>query len=209
MPDLLRSLTPTVQLAAGVTWFKDRVDTRALLPLIDACAAVSPFRHLKTRQGVMSVALTNAGHWGWHSDEAGYRYESTDPLTGKPWPSIPEPFLTLAAAAAAEAGFGVFEPDCCLINRYDVGAKMGAHRDYDERDYRWPIVSVSIGLPAEFVWYGDHKTNPPHVAQVHDGDVVVFGGPARKGYHAVRTVKSPKSPTAFSCRINLTFRKAR
>jgi alkylated DNA repair protein (DNA oxidative demethylase) len=209
MLDLWSAWTPAVPLAAGVHWFKRRYETHAWLPLIERLSAISPFRHLKTRQGVMSVALTNAGQWGWHSDERGYRYESRDPLTSNPWPAIPDVFRAVANECAAEAGFADFEPDCLLINRYEIGAKMGAHRDYDERDYRWPIVSVSIGLPADFVWYGERKSNPPQVIRVEDGDVVVFGGPARRGYHAVRTVKPPPLPGPMTCRYNLTFRRAR
>jgi alkylated DNA repair protein (DNA oxidative demethylase) len=156
----------------------------------------------------MSVALTNAGDFGWHSDVSGYRYVSIDPHTHKPWPEIPDVFMQLATSVAAEVGFAGFIPDCCLVNRYAVGAKMGAHRDFDEQDYRWPIVSVSIGLAADFVWYGERKDNSPTVIRVEDGDVVVFGGQARKGFHAVRAVKHPKHPTPFDCRYNLTFRRS-
>ena len=157
----------------------------------------------------MSVAMTNTGSCGWHSDARGYRYVDCDPASGIPWPPMPALFAELAARAAAEAGFGTFAPDCCLVNRYVVGAAMGTHRDYDERDLRQPIVSVSIGMPAVFLWYGATRKGPPRRVPVADGDVLVWGGPARAGYHGVRRITGGADVRSHAVRYYLTFRRAR
>ncbi len=157
----------------------------------------------------MSVAMTNCGAWGWHSDTAGYRYVARDPLTDRAWPTMPERFVDLAETAATFAGFGRFAPDCCLINRYAVGAQMGIHRDFDERDLSQPIVSVSIGLPAVFCWYGAVRSGRPLTVPLYSGDVLVWGAGARTGYHAVRRVAAAVDPRAEPFRYNLTFRRAR
>ncbi len=183
----------------------------ATAPLREAIATIersAPFRHLATPGGGrMSVAMTNAGAVGWHSDENGYRYVDVDPLTGAPWPAMPAAFADLARRAAAAAGHRDFVPDCALVNRYVPGAQMGTHRDFDERDLGQPIVSVSIGLPATFVWYGATRGDPPRPVPVMDGDVLVWGGRARAGYHGVRRLRAGADPTAV--RHNLTFRRAR
>ncbi|HNR22762.1 MAG TPA: DNA oxidative demethylase AlkB [Steroidobacteraceae bacterium] len=182
-------------------------------PLIDAIALVAaraPFRRLRTPGGgTMSVAMTNCGPWGWHSDARGYRYVGRDPLTGDPWYPMPEPFFRLAGQAAARAGFPGFEPDACLVNRYEPGASLGAHRDHDELDMRFPIVSVSIGLPALFLWYGERRGGTPIATLVEDGDVVVWGGSARAGYHGVRKLQAGEHPATGALRYNLTFRRAK
>ena len=143
-------------IAAEVTLLRRAAaPTAPLVAAIEAIAARAPFRHLATPNGgTMSVAMTNCGPWGWHSDASGYRYTECDPLTGEPWPAMPARFRSLARDLAARGGFAGFEPDACLVNRYAPGARMGAHRDWDELDKRFPIVSVSIGLPAIFLWYG-------------------------------------------------------
>lgn len=184
--------------------------TGSLVRAIESIAARASFRHLTTPGGgTMSVAMTNCGPWGWHSDARGYRYVGRDPLTGECWPPLPLPFLALAAQAAALGGFPGFEPDACLVNRYVPGAQMGAHRDWDELDKRHPIVSISIGLPALFLWYGAQRQGRPIATLVEDGDVVVWGGSARAGYHGVRKLPPGEHPAAGSLRYNLTFRRAR
>ena len=203
--DLL-DLPARVDVDEGVVWLRRYVATGPLLEAIAAIAAAAPFRQLTTPGGGrMSVAMTNAGECGWFSDARGYRYTDADPLSGRPWPAMPASFRSLAAAAASEAGFGRFEPDCCLVNRYAVGAQMGTHRDYDEHDLCQPIVSVSIGLPAVFLWYGATRKGPPRRVPVADGDVLVWGGSARPGYHGVRRLAGD----AGALRYNLTFRRAR
>jgi alkylated DNA repair protein (DNA oxidative demethylase) len=192
--------------------------TAALVAAIEAIAAQAPFRCLQTPGGgTMSVAMSNCGAWGWHSDRRGYRYVAQDPLSAQAWPAMPAAFLGLAQAAALRGGFPGFEPDCCLVNRYVVGAQMGAHRDFDELDMRHPIVSVSIGLPARFSWHGATRREPARKLALHDGDVLVWGGEARAGYHAVSRLAAPvgdapgvpRDPELGPLRYNLTFRRAR
>jgi alkylated DNA repair protein (DNA oxidative demethylase) len=177
----------------------------------------------------MSVQMTSCGACGWHSDAAGYRYVDSDPGTGRPWPAIPARFASLAAGAASAGGFAGFEPDTCLVNRYEPGARMGAHRDSDELDFSQPIVSVSIGLPAVFEWFGARRGGTPVRVTLLDGDVLVWGGEARLGYHGIKPVAAPESPDLLAAaearaggqgvqradgsweplRYNLTFRRAR
>src|SRR5450759_4725441 len=132
--------------------------TDKALRLIEEVARIeqaAPFRHLITPGGyTMSVAMTNCGRVGWVSNRSGYRYDSVDPDTGAPWPAMPAAFIDIALRAAAEAGFANYDPDACLINRYIAGAKLGLHQDRDEKDAWAPIVSVSLGLPAVFLWGG-------------------------------------------------------
>jgi alkylated DNA repair protein (DNA oxidative demethylase) len=173
---------------------------------VDFVAAAAPFRHLQTPGGrPMSAAMTNCGTLGWHSDARGYRYERCDPLSGLPWPEMPSIFLDLAQAAAAAVGYPQFLPDACLINRYAGKAKMGAHRDADERDFSQPIVSVTLGAAATFLWYGASRSSPSTKIRLEPSDVLVWGRAARRGYHAVGQAEGA---AAGAVRINLTFRKA-
>ena len=166
------------------------------------------FRHLVTPGGyTMSVAMTNCGRVGWLSDRTGYRYDPVDPATKAPWPAMPPAFLDLAVRAAAEAGFSDYDPDACLINRYVAGAKLSLHQDRDEKDAWAPIVSVSLGLPATFLWGGRRRSDPVRRLRLESGDVVVWGGPARFVYHGVAPLKEGEHPLTGAARINLTFRK--
>jgi DNA oxidative demethylase len=187
--------------------------TAGAVELLHALGEVTrraPFRFLVTPGGYrMSVAMTNCGSCGWVSDANGYRYDSRDPDTGCIWPSMPEPFLELAARAAARMGFHGFAPDACLINRYEPGARLSMHRDSDEGDLRAPIVSVSLGLPAVFLWGGVKRADRPRRVPLEHGDIVVWGGPTRLHYHGVLPVKDGEHPLSGRCRLNLTFRKAR
>lgn len=187
----------------GLTLFAGRAADPAVRAAVDAVAAVSPFRHVMTPGGrPMSVAMTNCGAVGWVSDRTGYRYDATDPETGKPWPPMPEVWRSLARECAKEAGFPGFEPDACLVNRYEAGARMGLHQDKDERDFAQPIVSVSLGASAVFLWGGATRTGSPEKVELHHGDVVVWGGDSRLRYHGVAPIKE-------GTRFNLTFRRAR
>jgi alkylated DNA repair protein (DNA oxidative demethylase) len=171
-------------------------------------ARAAPFRHLVTPGGyTMSVAMTNCGRVGWVSDRNGYRYDPADPDSGAPWPAMPAAFLDLAVCAAAAAGFPGYDPDACLINRYVAGAKLGLHQDRDEKDAWAPIVSVSLGLPAVFLWGGKRRADPVRRLRVESGDVAVWGGPARFVYHGVAPLKDGLHPLTGAARINLTFRK--
>jgi alkylated DNA repair protein (DNA oxidative demethylase) len=166
------------------------------------------FRHLVTPGGyTMSAAMTNCGCVGWVSDRTGYRYDPVDPQTGAPWPAMPEAFLNIAVHAAAEAGFADYDPDACLINRYIAGAKLSLHRDRDEKDSWAPIVSVSLGLSAVFLWGGKRRSDPVRRLPLESGDVVVWGGPARFVYHGVAPLKEGWHPLTGAARLNLTFRK--
>ena len=184
------------------------VRAAALLDGISAVAAASPFRHMVTRGGrAMSVAMTNSGAVGWITDRTGYRYDTIDPETGNNWPDMPRVFRALARDAAQAAGFVQFTPDACLVNRYAPGARLSLHQDMDERDFNAPIVSVSLGLPATFLWGGQVRGDRPRRVSLVHGDVVVWGGPSRMTYHGVDELKEGRHPsTAF--RYNLTFRKA-
>ena len=184
-------------------------DTDALRSGVEAVAAAAPFRHLVTPGGYeMSVAMTNCGPLGWTSDRQGYRYAKLDPLTSQPWPPMPAAFSRLAASAAAAAGFDGFVPDACLINRYVPGARLTLHQDKNERDFRQPIVSVSLGVPAVFLFGGLKRTDKTQRLPLVHGDVVVWGGPDRLRYHGVLALKENRHPMLGDQRINLTFRKA-
>jgi alkylated DNA repair protein (DNA oxidative demethylase) len=181
----------------------------ALAADLERVIARAPFRHMVTPGGLsMSVAMTNCGSYGWVSEPTGYRYGPIDPESGNPWPPMPESFLRLAGEAAAAAGFDAFTPDACLINRYQVGAKLSLHQDKDERDFGQPIVSVSLGVPATFLFGGLKRADKTLRVPVRHGDVLVWGGPARLNYHGVLPVKGAKHPFAGAHRINLTLRKA-
>ena len=181
----------------------------ALLAAIDAIATAAPFRHMVTPGGfAMSVATTSCGALGWITDRRGYRYASADPETNRPWPAMPLLLQRLAFDAAARAGFAGFAPDACLINRYAPGAKMALHQDKDEHDFTQPIVSVSLGLPAIFLWGGDARGDKARRIPLQHGDVFVWGGPARLRFHGIAPLKDGEHPATGACRINLTFRKA-
>jgi alkylated DNA repair protein (DNA oxidative demethylase) len=181
----------------------------ALVAAVENIAMAAPFRNMVTPGGYrMSVAMTNCGRAGWVTDRSGYRYDPVDPMTGRPWPTIPGLFRRLAGDAAAAGGFAGFEPDACLINCYEPGTKLSLHRDEDERDMTAPIVSVSLGLPAIFLFGGKKRGDRPRRIGLESGDVVVWGGPDRLAYHGVAPLAEGDHPLTGSRRINLTFRKA-
>ena len=185
-----------------------RGEAALLVEEAERIARLAAFRRLVTPGGhVMSVAMTNCGRVGWVSDRSGYRYDPIDPDTGKRWPAMPAAFLDVAVRAAAEAGFANYDPDACLINRYLAGNKLGLHQDRDEKDARAPIVSVSLGLPAMFLWGGERRSDPTRRLRLENGDVVVWGGRARFVYHGVAPIKDGEHPLTGRARINLTFRK--
>jgi DNA oxidative demethylase len=180
-----------------------------LIAAIGAIAAVSPFRHMVTPGGwQMSVALTNCGKVGWITDRTGYRYDAIDPLTGAPWPAMPDAFGDLAVEAAGLAGFDAFRPDACLINRYVPGARLSLHQDRNERDFDQPIVSVSLGLPAIFLWGGKKRADRVRRVPLIHGDVVVWGGRDRLTFHGIDSLADGEHPLTGACRINFTFRRA-
>ena len=170
----------------------------------------SPFRFMTTPGGYrMSVAMTNCGATGWVTDRRGYRYDALDPLSAARWPEMPPVFRELAVAAADAAGFAGFAPDACLINRYAPGARLSLHQDKNERDFNSPIVSVSLGLPAVFLFGGHCRAERPRRVPVAHADVVVWGGPARLRFHGLQPLQNGRHPELGACRVNLSFRKAR
>lgn len=185
-------------------------------PVADALAqgvgqviAAAPLRHLITPGGrTMSVGMTNCGALGWVSDRTGYRYDKTDPISGQPWPLMPACFADMAARAAAEAGFDGFRPDACLINRYEPGARLSVHQDRDESDMSAPIVSVSLGLPAIFLFGGLLRNDRSARLRLAHGDVAVWGGPSRLAFHGIAPLADGDHPRLGRQRINLTFRRA-
>jgi DNA oxidative demethylase len=180
-----------------------------LVAAVAEITAAAPFRNMVTPGGFrMSVAMTNCGRAGWITDRKGYRYEAVDPITGRAWPPLPQSFGRLAAAAAEAVGFAGFEPDACLINRYEAGTRLSLHRDENERDLTAPIVSVSLGLPAIFLFGGNRRSDRPRRVGLDSGDVVVWGGPDRLAYHGVAPLAEGDDPLTGHCRINLTLRKA-
>lgn len=180
-----------------------------LKPDLEALLLEAPLRQMQTSRGYqMSVKTSNCGPLGWISDRSGYRYTRTDPNTGLPWPKIPEKFSSLAQTAASRAGFHNFSPDSCLINQYEPGTQMGAHQDRDEESFEHPIVSVSLGIDARFFVLGPERRGKSVSIDLSHGDVLVFGGAARKFFHGVRKVKESSHPDFGAVRWNLTFRRA-
>jgi len=186
-----------------------RAEAPALMDAVARLIEQAPWRHMITPSGHrMSVAMTNGGARGWVSDRTGYRYAPLDPESGRPWPPLPDRFLRLAQNAAAQAGFAGFLPDACLINRYLPAARMSLHQDRDERDRTAPIVSVSLGLPAVFLFGGLKRKDPTCRLPLAHGDVLVWGGPDRLRYHGVLPLKAGHHAALEDQRINLTFRQA-
>jgi DNA oxidative demethylase len=214
LDDLLSCLEPTESIEslgerAMVLRGFARHEAAVLVATVAEITASAPFRNMITPGGFrMSVAMTNCGRAGWVTDRKGYRYEFVDPMAGCLWPPMPRSFRRLAAGAAEVAGFAGFDPDACLINRYEPGTRLSLHRDENERDLTAPIVSVSLGLPAIFLFGGNSRGDRPRRIGLESGDVVVWGGPDRLVYHGVAPLAEGDHPLTGRCRINLTFRKA-
>jgi alkylated DNA repair protein (DNA oxidative demethylase) len=200
-----------LSLAAGAILLRGfaTADCARVLETIGQIAKQAPFRHMSTPGGFqMSVAMTNCGAVGWVTDKTGYRYDGCDPTTGLRWPAMPAVLSDLAASAAAKGGFADFRPDACLINRYEPGARLSLHQDKDERDLGAPVVSMSLGLQAVFLFGGPRREDKTRPVPLAHGDVVVWGGPSRLWFHGVRPLKDGEHPELGHQRINLTFRKA-
>jgi alkylated DNA repair protein (DNA oxidative demethylase) len=184
-------------------------EAKAIVKAVERVAVEAPFRHMTTPGGYrMSVGMTNCGRAGWITDRRGYRYDALDPETQRPWPAMPPAFQRLAMRAAEAAGFAGFAPDACLINRYEPGARLTLHQDKNERDFAQPIVSVSLGLPAVFLFGGARRADRPRRVMLESGDVVVWGGVARMAFHGIEKLAEGDDSLTGNCRINLTLRKA-
>ena len=209
LPDVRPSRETIAEGAVLLRGFARPVEDE-LIAALREMVAQAPFRHMLTPGGhQMSVAMTNCGSAGWVTDRSGYRYDTIDPESKKPWPPMPASFLALAKRAALEAGFDNFATDACLINRYQPGARMSLHQDRDEGDFGAPIVSVSLGLPAIFLFGGLKRSDKTQRYRLQHGDIAVWGGPARLVFHGVAPLADGEHAVLGRQRINLTFRKAR
>ncbi len=193
-------------LPAGFTLHDAHLDVAAQTAMaadLRAVAEAAPMFHPETRWGKqMSVKMTSAGRVGWFSDRRGYRYEPNHP-SGVPWPPIPDSVLTVWRAVS---GWDA-DPDCCLINFYGEGAKMGMHQDKDENAFDAPVVSISLGDPARFRMGGVDRSDKTMAVELKSGDVMVMGGPARLAYHGVDRIDFGVSPLLpKGGRINVTLR---
>lgn len=209
MTGLFASIDGTERLGEGIVLWRDAIDETRYAAAIARVALEAPFRRMLTPGGrQMSVAITNCGQLGWVSDTHGYRYSATDPDSAMRWPAMPADWLDDASHAAFRCGFSGFVPDACLINRYQVGDRMGAHQDRNESDFTQPVVSMSIGLPAEFTFHGASRAGNVGRIDLHSGDVLVWGGPARLHFHSVRPIRAGTHGLCGAVRYNLTFRRA-
>ncbi len=210
MLDLFDAQQAPIQLADGAYYLKGfaRPIANTLCTLLQAQLAEQPPQKMITPMGYMSVLTSSLGHVGWVSSRSGYGYVGCNPANQQAWPAIPKPLLHLASRAAQTVGYKGFVPDCCLVNVYNVGSKMGLHQDKDERDFSQPVVSISLGIPAIFLMGGTQRNDKTTKVNLAHGDVVVFGGTSRLFFHGVQTVKQANHPLLGQQRINLTFRKA-
>ena len=218
--DLFKNDTPTIEEILPDVWLLKSnalANEAEIVQDLERVISQAPLRHMMTPMGfAMSSAMTNCGPLGWLSDRKGYRYDAIDPTSGKPWPAMPDSFLALATQAASAAGFNDFVPDACLINQYKVGASMGLHQDKNEVDFKQPIVSVSLGLPAVFLFGGSLRSDKPHKVPLAHGDVLVWGGQSRLNFHGIQPVKANQNGALNTHlsqylnhhRVNLTLRKA-
>lgn len=208
--DLFTSIAPEMEeLAPGIFLFQRYVNEERFYDVVKTATEEIPFRHMVTPGGKrINVAGISMGDCGWYSDRRGYRYEKTDPITGKKWPDIPEDISQITTSAAAKAGFPAFIPDSCFINKYEPGVRLTAHIDQDEVDFDQPIVSVSLGASAIFQVFGDKRGGKAMNIPLNSGDLLIFGGPARRYYHGVKKLEPQNHPLTGNIRINMTFRKA-
>jgi len=196
--------------APGFRLFPARFDADAQRTLTDAVLAAAqgaPFYRPITPGGkAMSVEMTNFGPLGWVSDVSGYRYAPRHPVTGAPWPAIPEVLLDLWSELADART----PPDACLVNLYRAGARMGPHQDRDEADFSFPVLSVSLGDTAVFRIGGLVRNGPTASVRLASGDVCLLAGEARRAFHGVdRIVAGSSRLIPGGGRINLTLRRAR
>ncbi|MDF7675557.1 DNA oxidative demethylase AlkB [Neisseriaceae bacterium ESL0693] len=205
------SLPPVPELGADTLLMRQFIDDSLALQIIESVKHIhahAPFRHMTTvTGGRLSASMTSCGQWGWLSDAHGYRYSEYDPLTNKPWPSMPALWRDLAAKAASQAGFEGFVPQTCLINCYKTGSKLSLHQDKDEHHLGAPVVGFSLGIPAIFCWGGLSRQDQTLQFPLFHGDALVFGGADRLRYHGILPIKRHHHALLKSCRLSLTFRQ--
>ena len=180
-----------------------------LAAILNVLAQAPLFRPAMPRTGKpFSVAMTSCGALGWVSDSSGYRYQATHPVTGREWPAIPAPVMAVWNSASNYR----LEPEACLVNYYEPGARMGLHRDEDEQDFNAPVVSISLGDDCRFRVGGLDRGGPTQSFRLRSGDVAVLGGESRLAYHGVDRIYpgtsnllAPHFPQGG--RINLTLRR--
>ena len=207
---LNRQTTPSHTLTVGgISVFKEFLpssDQLRLVKELQEVAAQAPVFSPKTKSGKpMSVKLTAAGDFGWFSDQRGYRYVEHHP-SGVNWPAIPDSIMAIWRAVAGAAP----DPECCLINFYGEGARMGLHQDRDEANFDWPVVSISLGDDALFRVGGTERGGKTESIWLQSGDVAVMGGPARLNYHGIDRIKfGSSSLLKEGGRLNITLRVVR
>ena len=207
---LNRQTTPSHALTVGgISVFKEFLPLSDQLRLVEGLrevAAQAPVFSPKTKFGKpMSVQLTAAGDFGWFSDQRGYRYVEHHP-SGVNWPAIPDSIMAIWRAVAGAAP----DPECCLINFYGEGARMGLHQDRDEANFDWPVVSISLGDDALFRVGGSERGGKTESIWLQSGDVAVMGGPARLNYHGIDRIKfGSSSLLKEGGRLNITLRVVR
>ena len=190
----------------GFEIYKGFLDTAAQTALRDAVrdlVAAAPLFSPQTPFGKpMSVRMTSAGRFGWYADRSGYRYTETHP-SGSDWPPIPGNVLEIWRAVSGIAR----DPECCLVNFYGEGARMGMHQDKDEQSFEWPVVSISLGDDGLFRIGNQSRGGKTESLWLQSGDVVVMGGPARLTYHGVDKIRfGSSSLLEHGGRLNLTLR---
>lgn len=200
---------PRLEIGPGIALWREALDRAAqqsLVAEVFSRAERAPF--YKPRMPIsgkpFSVEETNFGPLGWVSDESGYRYSKTHPVTGAPWPSIPQALLEIWKDATR---YGA-PPECCLVNLYRGGARMGLHQDRDEQALDAPVMSVSLGDEALFRIGGTSRRDPTKSLRLKSGDVLTFGGPARLAHHGIdRVLEGSSDLIPGGGRINLTLRR--
>ena len=203
--------TVKLAMAPGVTLWRGKLDAKAQRALLDDVLArinEAPFYRprMPKSDAAFSVEETNFGPLGWYSDRSGYRYVATHPATGKPWPAIPPLLLALWDEMT---GYGA-PPECCLVNLYRGGAKMGLHQDRDEEAMDAPVLSVSLGDDALFRIGGVTRKDPTRSLKLVSGDALTFGGPARLAFHGIdRVLGGTSALIPGGGRVNLTLRRVR
>jgi alkylated DNA repair protein (DNA oxidative demethylase) len=212
MRQLFDDLSPPPLLPAGFILRRGFVDVTAQKRLATALNSVlqaAPPIANSTKMGMTSAAMTNCGAVGWWSDTKGYRYEPASPVTGRPWPPMPDCFIDIIHKVMAHTPWPGFTPDACLINHYGPGAKMGLHQDKDERDFSQPIVTVSLGDDADFLIGGLKRADKAAPVRLGSGDVLIMGGASRMRFHGIRKIHPDTGSLAgITGRYSLTFRKA-